>query len=230
MLIDVTSEAGNFISNVRAPISKLHLGFLWKTPIDTISLVQPLNSTLRTLALEGVEIRDEGLQLSNVRSLSIRVPGSPDPEPLNSAFPNLRELFLVPTDAEYEWGEGEVEEHRTKNRAALGQMSTRWAYLDSLSGPALSVFAMNLPCRVRYLELLRVEAESPDIVYTILGTLQPSVLKLSVTTESATLEDIETFLALVLNHIGNVTQLDLEIDLSYSMVDGTRIMVSSAPL
>lgn len=222
--------ARDFISNLQAPISELRLAFhsAITIQVDPLNFLQPIGSTLRILSLEGlVEFRYQGLQLPNVQSLALRVNRRPDPALLVSAFPNLREFLLAHMSLEYKWYQDGLETHRARNQAALRRLPNAWTQLDSLSGTDLSMFAMNLPCRVRCLELLLTQVESPGVVCMVLDALQPSVLKVSIKTEFTGIEYVKMSLTSMLNHIGNVTRLDLEIDLYRSEIDEIQTVVSS---
>ncbi|KAI0313232.1 hypothetical protein OF83DRAFT_1175875 [Amylostereum chailletii] len=148
-----------FLSKIQAPLKMLDVAFdgfdhLDDDPeedLNPLEIISPLRHTLEDLAVRMIDIGSVDIAFPMVTSLRANITSIALTRTLKDVFPNLLHLNAQTTPFEVY---PRLEEMRTwRSRKSLTPRAEVWPCLDTLSSDPLSLYALGVDCKVRYLEV-----------------------------------------------------------------------------
>ena len=169
----------DLLSTIRSPLQELDAWFYTlDDPPDPLTYLGHLNSTLTTLTLRYVELRNRSIRFSSVRHLTIETHFEVDTTALVLSFPSLVSLYIGTCN------EGELDDEadqlRAWNQRNLG-ITEQWTTLRKLTAEAVDIYVMGLTCPIHSLEMSSIDETTLEVVRALLDFHHPQHVQLSLT-------------------------------------------------
>lgn len=174
----------NIVSAIHSPIKAiklvLHPGSQPNFP-DPLVHFGHLGSTLVSLSLHRVDLRDRQVRLPSIRYLTIETSQNIQSAVLIRAFPNLSILITDTTTPLFPRDISTASSMHQTNSTELSTLGHQWNNpLHKLGGQVLRLFSLGLATRVHYLRVHCVNDFNCGIFCKLLDTHRPKIVSVDI--------------------------------------------------